>query len=95
MADFVTSSFCPVLFRLFVFSRGSFRYIVLSRGVILSFRRAMTPGERRNNEMAQTSHHTCTYFGSFQIRFQLVMSSLDDHIRRIFQRMCVYIRDFS
>ena len=27
------------------------------------------------------------FLGSFQIRFQFVMSSLDDHVRRIFQRM--------
>ena len=30
--------------------------------------------------------------GSFQIRFQFVMSSLDDHVRRIFS-VCVRIQD--
>ena len=59
-------------FRFFVFSPGvisSFRYFAwrffvissFSLGVISSWRRAITPGEKtkeRNNEMAQTSHHT-------------------------------------
>ena len=56
-------------FRFFVFSPGVissfrlafFRYFVFSLGVISSWRRAITPGEKtkeRNNEMAQTSHHT-------------------------------------
>ena len=50
--------------RYFVFSLfrlAFFRYFVFSLGVISSWRRAITPGEKtkeRNNEMAQTSHHT-------------------------------------
>ena len=49
--------------RYFVFSLfrlAFFRYFVFSLGVISSWRRAITPGEKtkeRNNEMAQTSHH--------------------------------------
>ena len=57
------------LFRLFawryfvfsLFRLAFFRYFVFSLGVISSWRRAITPGEKtkeRNNEMAQTSHHT-------------------------------------
>ena len=40
---------------------ASFRYFVFSLGVISSWRRAITPGEKtkeRNNEMAQTSHNS-------------------------------------
>ena len=50
--------------RYFVFSLfrlAFFRYFVFSLGVISSWRRAITPGEKtkeRNNEMAQTSHHS-------------------------------------
>ena len=50
--------------RYFVFSSfrlAFFRYFVFSLGVISSWRRAITPGEKtkeRNNEMAQTSHHS-------------------------------------
>ena len=61
VAHFVISSFRLALFRRFVISRGVFRYLVFSLGVISSWRRAVTPGEKtkkRNNEMAQTSHHT-------------------------------------
>ena len=49
--------------RYFVFSLfrlAFFRYFVFSLGVISSWRRAITPGEKtkeRNNELAQTSHH--------------------------------------
>ena len=49
--------------RYFVFSLfrlAFFRCFVFSLGVISSWRRAITPGEKtkeRNNEMAQTSHH--------------------------------------
>ena len=49
--------------RYFVFSLfrlAFFRYFVFSLGVISSWRRAITPGEKtkeRKNEMAQTSHH--------------------------------------
>ena len=49
--------------RYFVFSLfrlAFFRYFVFSLGVISSWRRAITPGEKtkeRNNEMTQTSHH--------------------------------------
>ena len=32
--------------------------------------------------------------GSFEIRFQFGMSSLNDHIRRISSSMCVYWRFF-
>ena len=57
------------LFRLFawryfvfsLFRLAFFRYFVFSLGVTSSWRRAITPGEKtkeRNNEMAQTSHHT-------------------------------------
>ena len=57
--------FALILFawRYFVFSLfrlAFFRYFVFSLGVISSWRRAITPGEKtkeRNNEMAQTSHH--------------------------------------
>ena len=51
------------VWRYFVFSLfrlAFFRYFVFSLGVISSWRRAITPGEKtkeRNNEMAQTSHH--------------------------------------
>ena len=54
--------------RYFVFSLfrlAFFRYFVFSLGVISSWRRAITPGEKtkeRINEMAQTSHHICTFF---------------------------------
>ena len=54
--------------RYFVFSLfrlAFFRYFVFSLGVISSWRRAITPGEKtkeRNNEMAQTSHHKKTTF---------------------------------
>ena len=50
--------------RYFVFSLfrlAFFRYFVFSLGVISSWRRAITPGEKtkeRNNEMAQTSHNS-------------------------------------
>ena len=50
--------------RYFVFSLfrlAFFRYFVFSLGVMASWRRAITPGEKtkeRNDEMAQTSHHT-------------------------------------
>ena len=53
--------------RYFVFSLfrlAFFRYFVFSLGVISSWRRAITPGEKtkeRNNEMAQTSHHNYSY----------------------------------
>ena len=53
--------------RYFVFSLfrlAFFRYFVFSLGVISSWRRAITPGEKtkeRNNEMAQTSHHKSGY----------------------------------
>ena len=52
-ANFVISSFGQALFRLFVVSRGvivSLRvaFFVVSPGVISSFRRAITPYERRN-----------------------------------------------
>ena len=43
------------------FRMAFFRYFVFSLGVISSWRRAITPGEKtkeRNNEMAQTSHHS-------------------------------------
>ena len=54
--------------RYFVFSffrLAFFRYFVFSLGVISSWRRAITPGEKtkeRNNEMAQTSHHMFQLF---------------------------------
>ena len=44
-----------------LFRLAFFRYFVFSLGVISSWRRAITPGEKtkeRNNEMAQTSQHT-------------------------------------
>ena len=59
------SFFRLFVWRYFVFSLfclAFFRYFVFSLGVISSWRRAITPGEKtkeRNNEMAQTSHHTC------------------------------------
>ena len=59
-----TSFFRLFAWRYFVFSLfrlAFFRYFVFSLGVISSWRRAITPGEKskeRNNEMAQTSHHT-------------------------------------
>ena len=57
------SFFLLFAWRYFVFSLfrlAFFRYFVFSLGVISSWRRAITPGEKtkeRNNEMAQTSHH--------------------------------------
>ena len=59
VAHFVISSFCLALFR---FRLTFFRYFVFSLGVISSLCRAQKPGEttkKRNNETAQTSHHTC------------------------------------
>ena len=61
------SFFCLFAWRYFVFSLfrlAFFRYFVFSLGVISSWRRAITPGEKtkeRNNEMAQTSHHIKVY----------------------------------
>ena len=60
----VFSLFRLFAWRYFVFSLfrlAFFRYFAFSLGVISSWRRAITPGEKtkeRNNEMAQTSHHT-------------------------------------
>ena len=62
--------------RYFVFSLfrlAFFRYFVFSLGVISSWRRAITPGEKtkeRNNEMAQTSHH------SHGIRLQVTVTDI-------------------
>ena len=59
--------------RYFVFSLfrlAFFRYFVFSLGVISSWRRAITPGEKtkeRNNEMAQTSPHIYARFDRFII----------------------------
>ena len=59
LCHIVISSFRLALFRLFVFF--AWRYFVFSPGAISSFRRAIKPGIRRkirNNEMADTSHHS-------------------------------------
>ena len=64
--------------RYFIFSLfrlAFFRYFVFSLGVISSWRRAITPGEKtkeRNNEMAQTSHHTY-FYGFFRQDFKTMV----------------------
>ena len=66
--------------RYFVFSLfrlAFFRYFVFSLGVISSWRRAITPGEKtkeRNNEMAQTSHHM--YFPFMCVRTTKALARL-------------------
>ena len=83
--------------RYFVFSlfRLAFvRYFVFSLGVISSWRRAITPGEKtkeRNNEMAQTSHHKIqqskanisTKYSSFCL---LAISNTKQYFRQLISR---------
>ena len=84
--------------RYFVFSLfrlAFFRYFVFSLGVISSWRRAITPGEKtkeRNNEMAQTSHHNymCLFGQVFHVgllRTSSVRISFCQDTTRIFNSL--------
>ena len=95
------SSFRLALFRLFVISLGVFRYFVFSLGVISSWRRAISQGEKtkeRNNEMAQTSHHTdlstldvhsfCWCYHDLYIDFDMYISFISTLILNIYACLC-------
>ena len=75
--------------RYFVFSLfrlAFFRYFVFSLGVISSWRRAITPGEKtkeRNNEMAQTSHHINNYV----LKFSSHKNDAENQLPRFVPRM--------